>query len=79
MDMLLVNFIQVVNGRARQSPMLYAYVFLNQILQKEKDSEIRNKQDEKGRKRKVKGGKYERRLKKCQGTHKKEEKFFPLF
>ncbi|MBR6180369.1 MAG: hypothetical protein IKQ77_04055 [Prevotella sp.] len=27
-----------------------------------------NKQDEKGRKRKVKGGKYERRLKKCQGT-----------
>ena len=38
-----------------------------------------NKQDEKGRKRKVKGGKYERRLKKCQGTHKKEEKFFPLF
>jgi hypothetical protein len=31
-----------------------------------------NKQDEKGRKRKVKGGKYERRLKKCQGTHKKE-------
>ena len=33
-----------------------------------------NKQDEKGRKRKVKGGKYERRLKKCQGTHKKDEK-----
>ena len=32
-----------------------------------------NKQDEKGRKRKVKGGKYERRLKKCQGTHKKEQ------
>ena len=26
------NFIQIVNGRARQSPMLYAYVFLNQIL-----------------------------------------------
>jgi ABC-type multidrug transport system ATPase subunit len=26
------NFIQVVNGRARQSPMLYSYVFLNQIL-----------------------------------------------
>ena len=38
-----------------------------------------NKQDEKGRKRKVKGGKYERRLKKCQGTHKKEEKIFPPF
>ena len=38
-----------------------------------------NKQDEKGRKRKVKGGKYERRLKKCQGTQKKEEKFFLLF
>ena len=29
------NFVQVVNGRARQSPMLYAYVFLNQILSKE--------------------------------------------
>ena len=29
------NFVQVVNGRARQSPMLYAYVFLNQILHKE--------------------------------------------
>ena len=29
------NFVQVVNGRARQSPMLYAYVFLNQILDKE--------------------------------------------
>jgi len=28
------NFIQVVNGRARQSPMLYSYVFLNQILAK---------------------------------------------
>ena len=28
------NFIQVVNGRARQSPMLYSYVFLNQILEK---------------------------------------------
>ena len=28
------NFIQVVNGRARQSPMLYSYVFLNQILSK---------------------------------------------
>ena len=28
------NFIQVVNGRARQSPMVYAYVFLNQILSK---------------------------------------------
>ncbi|MBR6181209.1 MAG: hypothetical protein IKQ77_08365 [Prevotella sp.] len=38
-----------------------------------------NKQDEKGRKRKVKGGKYERRMKKCQGTHKKEEKIFLLF
>ena len=28
------NFIQVVNGRARQSPMLYSYVFLNQIFKK---------------------------------------------
>ena len=28
------NFVQVVNGRARQSPMLYSYVFLNQILKK---------------------------------------------
>ena len=28
------NFIQVVNGKARQSPMLYAYVFLNKILYK---------------------------------------------
>ena len=28
------NFIQVVNGRARQSPMLYAYVFLQKILEK---------------------------------------------
>ncbi|MBR6179864.1 MAG: hypothetical protein IKQ77_01450 [Prevotella sp.] len=35
-----------------------------------------NKQDEKGGKRNEKGGKYERRMKKCQGTHKKEEKFF---
>ena len=27
------NLIQVVNGRARQSPMLYSYVFMNQILE----------------------------------------------
>ena len=38
-----------------------------------------NKQDEKGRKRIVKGGKYERRMKKCQGSQKKEEKFFTPF
>ena len=28
------NLIQVINGRARQSPMLYAYVFMNKILEK---------------------------------------------
>ena len=28
------NLIQIINGRARQSPMLYSYVFLNQILNK---------------------------------------------
>ena len=29
------NMIEVVNGRGRQGPMLYAYVFLNQILKNE--------------------------------------------
>ena len=29
------SFIEVANGRARQSPMMYAYVFLNQILKNE--------------------------------------------
>ena len=28
------NLIQVVNGRGRQSPMLYSYVFMNKILEK---------------------------------------------
>ena len=28
------NVIQVVNGKARQSPMMYAYLFMNQILSK---------------------------------------------
>ena len=28
------NLIQVINGRARQSPMLYSYVFLSKILEK---------------------------------------------
>ena len=28
------NLIQVVNGRGRQSPMMFAYVFINQILEK---------------------------------------------
>ena len=29
------SFVEIANGRARQSPMMYAYVFLNQILEKE--------------------------------------------
>ena len=29
------SFVEVANGRARQSPMMYAYVFLNQILKNE--------------------------------------------
>ena len=29
------DLVQVVNGRARQSPMLYAYTFINKILEKE--------------------------------------------
>ena len=29
------SFVEVANGRARQSPMMYAYIFLNQILKNE--------------------------------------------
>ena len=68
----------------RISPLIQAILLYTQVSKQLANKTLLivedcNKQDEKGRKRKVKGGKHKRRMKKCQGTHKKEEKFFPPF